>query len=112
MAAWVGPLRRDLYDNEESRALLRQHLERVPYDPGNIIESHPGKEIPASKLPKESVFSGHWGGPIELRESVLHGPGGTIKLTSTWEVRSGVRRLTTVVPDGPPLKPPPPHRPK
>ena len=95
------------HDTVESRATIRAHLERVPYEPGNIIESAPGKEIAEAKLPKHSVTDGTWGGPIEVRESLLQGPGGTVKLSSTWEVRYGVRRLTTVIIDGPPKVRPP-----
>jgi hypothetical protein len=100
-----------LYDTEEGRAILRDHLERVPYEPSNIVARNPEKEFKPSKFPKQSVFSGYWGGPTEVRESLLIGPGGGIKLQSTWEVRYGIRRLTTVVPKGPPLEERPPYKP-
>lgn len=93
-----------LVDNEESRAAIRAHLERVPEDPSNVISTSPGREIPPGKFPKNSVFEGHWGGPTETRESLLSGPGGQVRIESTWEVRYGTRRLTTVIPKGQPLK--------
>lgn len=90
------------HDTAESRAALRAHLERVPYESNNIAEFKGAKEIELHKFPQHGVFEGKWGGPSETRESLLQGPGGTVKLRSTWEVRYGVRRLTTVIADGAP----------
>ena len=86
------------HDTAESRAAIRAHLERIPNDDGNIVERLAGKDIKPENFPQQSVVEGHWGGQAEVRESLLQGPGGSVKLRSTWEVRYGVRRLTTVIP--------------
>jgi len=91
-------------DDDESHAAIRAHLERVPYDPANIIATSPGREIASSKFPKQSAFSGYWGGPTETRQSLLYGPNGQVMIESTWEVRYGTRRLTTVIPKAPDKK--------
>ena len=88
-------------DTEESRADIRAHLERVPEDPSNIISTSPGREgFKPGKHPQNSVFEGYWGGATETRKSILFGPKGQILLESTWEVRYGTRRLTTIIPKG------------
>jgi hypothetical protein len=89
------------HDTPDARAALRAHLERVPDEPGNVIQTSGGRDLP--RVPQHSVTEGAWGGPVEMRESLLQGPNGTIKLTSTWEIRYGVRRLTTVIPSGAPI---------
>jgi hypothetical protein len=85
---------------EESRAAIRAHLERVPENPNNVIGTSPGREE-FKKFPQQSAFEGHWGGPTEIRQSILFGPNGQLSLESTWEVRYGTRRLTTVIPKAP-----------
>ena len=90
-----------IYDTSEGRDLVRTHLNSVPYDPANILEVG-SKDIPADRLPKTSVFDSQWGGPVEIRESYLNGPGGGLKLKTFWEVRAGTRRLTSLEPMGPP----------
>jgi hypothetical protein len=85
------------FDDAESRAAIRAHLERVPDDPSNIIARAPGEEeFKPGKFPKYSVFERYWGGPTETRQSLLYGPGGQAILYSTWEVRYGTRRLTSL----------------
>ena len=90
-----------IYDTSEGRDLVRTHLNSVPYDPANILEVG-SKDIPADRLPKTSVFDSQWGGPVEIRQSYLNGPGGGLKLKTFWEVRAGTRRLTSLEPMGPP----------
>lgn len=90
------------HDTAESRAAIRAHLERVPCEDGNIVEFLAPKTFHRMSSHSTAFSKAIGGGPAEVRESLLQGPGGSVKLRSTWEVRYGVRRLTTVRPDGPP----------
>lgn len=72
----------------DGRALLREHLEKVPYDPSNLVETSVPKPKPGVDL-----------APIEIRESLVHGPGGSLKIRTFWEARGGSRRLTSVQPN-------------
>ena len=73
-----------IYNNDEGRGVLRTHLEQTGSQPGNV----------------SGTFSNQYGN-YEKRESLLAGPGGFLKLESTWEVApDGTRRLTTAIPFG------------
>jgi hypothetical protein len=71
-------------DNAEGRALLRKHFDQTARTSSNVT----------------NTFSNEHG-TFEVRESLLSGPGGHVKLNSTWQVMGGgVRRLTTAIPYG------------
>jgi filamentous hemagglutinin len=68
----------------EGRALIQAHLEQVAADSSTIVRSFANEH-----------------GSFVVRESLFSGPGGFLKLESTWEVmQGGANRLTTVIPFG------------
>jgi hypothetical protein len=69
-----------IYNDKEGRKIIREHLNSVFQNNNNIIDSYinPHKKT------------------IEKRESLLAGPGGLLKVLSSWEVLpDGTRRLTS-----------------
>ncbi|MET8530121.1 polymorphic toxin-type HINT domain-containing protein [Micromonospora sp. NPDC005172] len=71
-------------DDSNGRALLREHLEEVGGSHSNV----------------SGAFTNDYGS-YEIRGSLFAGPGGFVRLDSTWQVMSdGTRRLTTVIPIG------------
>jgi hypothetical protein len=78
-----------IHNTPAGRAYLSSHLHGVVQDPSNIVETF------TKTLPDGRTFRS------EVRESLLSGPGGFLKLESTWEILSdGTRRLTTIIPFG------------
>ena len=71
-------------DSPAGRAVVAEHLEAVGRDQSSV----------------EHTFSNQYGS-FEVRESLLSGPRGAVKLESTWETMpDGSARLTTVIPYG------------
>jgi RHS repeat-associated protein len=66
------------------RALLQSHLQDVAADATNVVET----------------YSNEYGSYV-VKESLFSGPGGFLKLESTWEVtEGGTLRLTSAIPFG------------
>lgn len=75
-----------VYNTAEGRALLQAHFEDVVADPSNIVRT----------------FTNQYG-TFQIRESLFAGPGGFVKLESTWQVlEGGDFRFTTAIPLGGP----------
>lgn len=73
-----------IYDNAEGHALLEEALREAVATDDNIA----------------STFQNEWG-TFQVRDSLLVGPRGLLKLETTWQVMDGGRlRLTTVIPMG------------
>lgn len=72
-----------IHDNAAGRALLQSHFDDVVASSDNVLRS----------------FSNSYG-TFEVRESLFAGPGGFVKLESTWQVTDDGLRLTTVIPIG------------
>jgi hypothetical protein len=73
-----------VFNNDAGRSILRDHFSEIVTSNSNIIRFW---------------FSEH--GTFLERESLLVGPGGFLKLWSTWQVvADNVQRLTTVIPVG------------
>lgn len=71
-------------DDADGRALLREHLEEAGGFNSNVSRTFNNEH-----------------GSYEVRESLFAGPGGFLRLDSTWQVMAdGTRRLTTVIPIG------------
>jgi len=65
------------------------HLQRVAQDPSSVARTF------QKTLPDGSTIT------LEVRESLLSGPDGFLKLESTWEILAdGKRRLSTIIPFG------------
>jgi len=78
-----------IHNTAEGQKYLTQHLQRVAQDPSNVTRTF------QKTLPNGNTI------PLEIRESLLSGPGGFLKLESTWEILAdGTRRLTTIIPFG------------
>lgn len=77
------------HDTPEWRKHLRNYLTEVAKDPNNISRKFQ-KTLADGKVIE-----------MEVRESLLAGPGGFLKIESTWEIlEDGTRRLTTIIPIG------------
>jgi hypothetical protein len=79
---------------------------RVPPTPPQVTATYNGAElgncqVVASKNNIARTFENEYGS-YQIRESLFAGPGGFLKLASTWEVTPGGLRLTTVIPMGGP----------
>jgi RHS repeat-associated protein len=74
-----------IYDNPEGRALLQDNFNQAVATDDNIVKSFTNKY-----------------GSFQVRDSLLSGPGGFLRLETTWEVTSSGYRLTTVIPYGGP----------
>jgi hypothetical protein len=72
-----------IYDNAGGRALLSQHFDDVVRTDSNIARTFSAKH-----------------GDFQVRDSILSGPGGFVRLESTWQVTRDGLRLTTVIPFG------------
>ncbi|WP_181763054.1 RHS repeat-associated core domain-containing protein [Rhodococcus spelaei] len=72
-----------IHDTAAGRALLQEHFDGVVSTNENILRT----------------FSTEYG-QFQIRESLLSGPGGFLKLESTWQPTSDGLRLTTVIPRG------------
>ena len=72
-----------IHDGPTGRRTLREHFSAVILDDSNILRT---------------FSNAH--GTFEIRESLLAGPGGIIKLETTWHVTDGGYRLTTIFPLG------------
>ena len=73
----------------DGQLYLSQHLQRVAQDPSSVIQTL------QKTLPDGNTIT------LEVHESILAGPGGFVKLVSTWEILAdGTRRLSTVIPFG------------
>jgi filamentous hemagglutinin len=71
-------------DTPAGRALLQSHLQGVAADASNVARA----------------FSNQYGNYV-VKESLFAGPGGFLKLESTWQVmEGGGLRLTTAIPFG------------
>ena len=81
----LGQLQRiGISDSPTGRAVVAEHLEAVGRDQSSV----------------EHTFSNQYGS-FEIRESLLSGPRGAVKLESTWQTMpDGSARLTTVIPYG------------
>ena len=65
------------------------HLQRVAQEPSSVARTF------QKTLPDGSTIT------LEVRESLLSGPDGFLKLESTWEILAdGKRRLSTIIPFG------------
>ena len=75
-----------IHDNVSGRQILQSHFDDVVRDSSSIAET----------------FSNQYGS-FEVRESLLAGPGGFLRLESTWQIMDdGTRRITTLIPMGGP----------
>jgi len=74
-----------IYDNPEGRVLLQENFNQAVATDDNIVQSFTNKY-----------------GSFQVRDSLLSGPGGFLRLETTWEVTNGGYRLTTVIPFGGP----------
>ncbi|KIA66130.1 hypothetical protein [Nocardia vulneris] len=72
-----------VFDNPAGRDLLTRHFDEVVQTDNNIAR----------------VFSNKYG-EFEVRESLLVGPNGILKLETTWQSTPEGLRLTTVIPKG------------
>lgn len=72
-----------VHDTTAGRSLLQQHFDTVVRRRGNVLKQ----------------FSTEYG-TFQIRESLFAGPGGFLKLESTWQVTKDGLRLTTVIPMG------------
>lgn len=72
-----------VHDDPSGRSLLRSHLQEVAQTEGNVARS---------------FKTDH--GQFEVRDSLFAGPGGFLRLESTWQQTSDGLRLTTVIPYG------------
>jgi hypothetical protein len=72
-----------IVDDARGRALITHHLEDVIADGSNI---------------KRTFSNEH--GTFQIRDSLFAGPGGFLKLESTWKVTDEGYRLTTIIPMG------------
>jgi filamentous hemagglutinin len=73
-----------VYNTDEGRALLQEHFSKVVADKSNIT----------------STFTNKFG-TFQVRESLFTGPGGSLKLQSTWQVlEGGAYRFSTAIPFG------------
>lgn len=71
-----------IHDDATGHAIIQRHFDDIVTDSSNI----------------SSMYSNEWG-TYQVRESLLSGPNGFLKLESTWEVLpSGDLRMTTVIP--------------
>ena len=78
-----------IHNTTPGRRYLTQHLDDVVQDPSNIARTF------QKTLPDGSRIR------LEVRESLLSGPGGFLKVESTWQLfPDGLRRLTTIIPFG------------
>ena len=73
-----------VYDTAEGRTLLQEHLSGVVRDPSNILD----------------VWTNQYGSFVS-RESLLHAPGGSLKLESSWRwLDNGSFEFSSVQPFG------------
>ena len=73
-----------IYDTAEGRQLLQSHFDKVVSDPANIVNE----------------WTNNYGA-FQSRESLLAGPGGFLKLITSWQVMpNGAYRFTTIIPIG------------
>ena len=78
-----------IQNTAEGWKYLTQHLQQIAQDSANVVRTI------RKTLPDGSTVT------LEIRESLLSGPGGFMKLESTWEILAdGTRRLSTVMPFG------------
>jgi filamentous hemagglutinin len=86
----LSSLRRiGIHNSETGRKILTDHLTGVARDASSVARTW-------SKILKDGTVIN-----LEARESLLAGPGGFLKLESTWQIMTdGARRLTTVIPFG------------
>lgn len=82
-----------LHNTDEGVEVLTTHLSHVAQDPSNVVREF------QKVLPDGTVIN------QEVRESLLAGPGGFIRLESSWEILAdGTRKFTTLIPSTPKLK--------
>jgi len=74
-----------VYDTESGRALLQEHFSEVLSQNNNIVDAYTDKY-----------------GTYEVRDSLFAGPGGFLKLQTTWQVTPNGYNLSTVIPFGGP----------
>ncbi|MGV1761855.1 hemagglutinin repeat-containing protein [Rhizobium sp. A22-96] len=80
-----------IYDNSAGRTAIADALQKSANTPGSVIETF------SQTAPNGSVQN------FEVVEGLLMGPGGGLKLTSTFEIMSnGGKRLVTTIPKGGP----------
>lgn len=78
-----------IHDTDAGRTYLLQCFREIIEDPSNIIRTFD------KTLPSGQTIT------LEVRESLLSGPGGVLRIETTWEILSnGTRRLTTLIPFG------------
>ena len=78
-----------IHNTAEGQKYLTQHLQRVAQDRSSVARTF------QKTLPDGSTIT------LEVRESLLSGPGGFLTLESTWEILAdGTRRLSTIIPFG------------
>ena len=72
-----------IHDNASGRAILEEHFRRVVADTGSVSKTYTDEH-----------------GLFELRESILAGPGGFLKLETAWKVVGAARIFCTVITKG------------
>jgi len=78
-----------IHNTAEGQKYLTQHLQRVAQDRSSVARTF------QKTLPDGSTIT------LEVRESLLSGPGGFLTLEPTWEILAdGTRRLSTIIPFG------------
>jgi RHS repeat-associated protein len=72
-----------VYNNAEGRAMLQSHLDRVVAGSANNVRTFVNEH-----------------GSFVVKNSLFAGPGGFVRLESTWQITDSGFRLTTVIPFG------------
>lgn len=72
-----------VFDDAHWRASITRHLDDVVADESNIARTFTNEH-----------------GTFQIRDSLFSGPGGFLKIESTWEITDDGHRLTTVIPMG------------
>jgi filamentous hemagglutinin len=73
-----------IYNTAEGRVILQSHLNQAVQGQENVVQTFTNQH-----------------GTFEVRESLLAGPGGFLKIESTWQVMTdGARRFSTLIPKG------------
>lgn len=72
-----------LHDDPVSRAYLRRHLDDVVVDDRSVVSNYQTEH-----------------GSFEIRESLLAGPFGLVKIETAWQIRGDSRSLVTIIPFG------------
>jgi filamentous hemagglutinin len=78
-----------IHNNDEGQRYLTQHFDDLLQDSSNILGTF------QKRLENGSLID------VEIRESLLAGPGGFLKVESAWQILpGGSRKLITIIPYG------------